>query len=107
MSAGRPAGLPKTGGRRKGVPNRATAEIRALAQQNATKAMVELVRLATRAKSEQTRVAAIREILDRGYGKATQPITAGEGAEGSLKIQFVKRIIVDAVKPASKQFSPR
>jgi hypothetical protein len=100
MPAGRPAGLPKTGGRRKGVPNKATAEIRALAQQNASAAMAELVRLATKAKSEQTRVAAIKEILDRAYGKATQPIANDEGGEGSLKVQFIKRVIVDPTNSA-------
>jgi hypothetical protein len=31
--------------------------------------MRELVRLATKAQSEQARIAAIREILDRGYGR--------------------------------------
>ncbi len=57
-------------GRQKGTPNKATAEIRALAQMNAPAAIEELVRLSTEAENETTRVAAIRELLDRGYGKA-------------------------------------
>jgi hypothetical protein len=35
-----------------------------------------LVRLALKAKSETARIAAIRELLDRGYGKATQFLAA-------------------------------
>jgi len=35
-------------------------------------------RLATKAESEAARVAAIKELLDRGYGRAVQPI------EGSM-----------------------
>jgi hypothetical protein len=31
-------------------------------------------RLATKAESEAARVAAIKELLDRGYGRAVQPI---------------------------------
>lgn len=69
MAAGR-----KTGGRRKGAPNKATADIRALAQVHAEKAMVELARLATEAESEAARVAAIKELFDRGFGKPKQSL---------------------------------
>jgi len=60
--------------RPKGSPNKSTAEIKALAQKHTGKAMAELARLATGAESEATRVAAIKELLDRAYGKASQPI---------------------------------
>lgn len=69
MAAGR-----KTGGRRKGTPNKATADIKALAQVHAESAMVELARLATEAESEAARVAAIKELFDRGFGKAKQSL---------------------------------
>lgn len=61
-------------GRRKGTPNKATADIRALAQVHAEDAMVELARLATEAESEAARVAAIKELFDRGFGKAKQSL---------------------------------
>lgn len=61
-------------GRKKGTPNKATLEIKELARQHTAAAVKELARLATKAKSEAARVAAIRELLDRGYGKPTQPI---------------------------------
>lgn len=74
MPAGRKPGTPRTGGRLKGTPNKSTAEIKALAQKYTPAAMQELARLATEAESESARVAAIRELFDRAYGKASQPI---------------------------------
>ena len=59
----------KTGGRKAGTPNKTTADIKALAQSYAPKAVKELARLALKAQSEQARVTAIKEILDRAYGK--------------------------------------
>ncbi len=53
---------------------RVVAELRELARQHAPAAIAELARLALRARSEAARIAAIRELLDRGYGKVTQPI---------------------------------
>ena len=50
------------------------AELRALARAHAPDAIKELARLAVKAKSETARVAAIRELLDRGYGKAQQVV---------------------------------
>ncbi|MCY1285671.1 hypothetical protein D9M69_491140 [compost metagenome] len=73
--AGRPKGLPKTGGRRKGTPNKATVDVKALAQQyseEAVKSLVEIMRDGD--APHAARVAAAKDILDRGHGKATQPI---------------------------------
>lgn len=67
----------KTGGRKRGTPNKATADIKALAQVHASKAMTELARLATEAESEAARVAAIKELFDRGFGKAKQDLDVG------------------------------
>ncbi|QEK93993.1 hypothetical protein E2544_20140 [Achromobacter insolitus] len=73
--AGKPKGLPKTGGRTKGTPNRATADIKALAQVHAVDAVATLAEIM---KGDDyppaARVAAARELMDRGFGKATQPI---------------------------------
>lgn len=59
-------------GRPKGAHNKITADIKALAQKYTAKAMAELGRLSLEAESETARVAAIKELFDRGYGKATQ-----------------------------------
>lgn len=73
-------------GRKKGVPNKATAEVKALAQRYAPAALKELARLSTKAESETARVAAAGMILDRAYGKATQPMqhSVDEGLESLL-----------------------
>lgn len=65
----------KTGGRQRGVPNKVTAELREAAQAYTQTALEELARLATEANSEAARVAACRELLDRGHGRAPQGFT--------------------------------
>lgn len=61
-------------GRKPGVPNKATADLKALARKYVPEAIVELARLAQEAESEPARVAAIKELFDRAYGKATTMI---------------------------------
>lgn len=87
MAAGR-----KTGGRTKGVPNKATADIKALAMVHAEKAMIELARLATAAESEAARVAAIKELFDRGFGKAKQSLDID--ANVTAAIHKIERTLV-------------
>lgn len=80
---------PKTGGRAKGTPNKATAEIKALARLHAEKAMKELARLALNAESEAARVAAIKELFDRGFGKPAQSVQHSGEEDGSpIKHEF-------------------
>lgn len=66
-------------GRQKGVPNKATTDIKAAAQAHGAAMITELVRLATKAESEAARVAACKEILDRAYGKSPQAVTVDPG----------------------------
>lgn len=64
----------KTGGRKAGTPNKITADVRALAQQHAPEVMAALLGIAgDREQQGAARVAACKEILDRGYGKAQEP----------------------------------
>ncbi|WP_454762360.1 hypothetical protein, partial [Caulobacter segnis] len=67
MAAGR-----KTGGRTKGTPNKATADVKAAAQAFTTDALEALVHIMKAGESEAARVAAANAILDRGHGKARQ-----------------------------------
>ena len=83
----------RRGGRKRGTPNKATAEIKSLARKYGPAAIKEAAKLAGlvgngkgRAESEQARIAALSIILDRAYGKAAQPHT-GEGGEGPVQIQ--------------------
>jgi hypothetical protein len=81
---GPPKGSPKppgSGGSRKGIPNRATADVKALAQEYTPAAIKRLAVLAGLAEggrgmaaSEQAQVAAMKELLDRGHGKAQQSL---------------------------------
>lgn len=89
MAVGKKTG----GGTRKGVPNKSTADVKALASQYAPSAMAELGRLSVQAESEPARVAACKEILDRAYGKSPQAITGADG--GPVQIQKIERVIVD------------
>jgi hypothetical protein len=59
--SGNPGGRPKVLG-----------EVQELARQHAPSAIAELARLALKAKSETARIAAIRELLDRSYGRPRQ-----------------------------------
>src|SRR6266852_7346954 len=66
--SGNPGGRPKVLG-----------EVQELARQYAPTAIVELARLALKAKSETARITAIRELLDSGYGRPRQAMAAPAG----------------------------
>jgi hypothetical protein len=55
-----------------------TRELKEIARKEASVLVKELIQLATKAESEAVRMAAIKEMFDRDFGKATQPV------EGSL-----------------------
>jgi hypothetical protein len=71
-------------GRKKGIPNKATADIKALAQDWGPGAVRKLAELAglvkdkPGAQSETARITALGMILDRAYGKPPQ-IIGGDG----------------------------
>ena len=96
---GRKPGSPKTGGgSRKGRPNKATADVRRLAQQYGPDAILGLAIMAGIAKpvkrldtikpaeTEPVKRGAMSDLLDRAYGKATQPLehSVNESMEGLL-----------------------
>ncbi|APX75802.1 hypothetical protein BUW96_13605 [Achromobacter insolitus] len=63
-------------GRKPGIPNRATADIKSLAQSHGPDAIARLVAIFQSAETPPAaHVAAIKELLDRGFGKAAQPIS--------------------------------
>lgn len=70
-----PAGA-KYGGRQKGTPNKATADIKALAQEHGGEAIERLVKM-MRARDKELSMRAIKELLDRGFGKAKQALEVG------------------------------
>lgn len=75
---------PKTGGRKKGTPNKATASIKELARQYTTEALEALVGVLRNSETDAAKVSAAKEILDRGYGKATT-VVAGDDEGGPIR----------------------
>jgi hypothetical protein len=70
-------------------------DAKALALDYAPAALAELARLAASADSESARVAAIRELLDRGFGKARQAVEL----DGELRARLViENVVVEAGK---------
>jgi hypothetical protein len=84
----------KTGGRQKGTPNRATRDIRELAQEFGPGAVERLAQLAglvpgqPGADTAAAQIAACNAILNRAYGLPTQPIEA-EDAEPFTVLHLV------------------
>ena len=100
MSA-RPVGRPFVKGQ-SGNPGgrpRIVGELRDLARAHAPAAIQELARLALKAKSETARIAAIRELLDRGFGKPTQFVAAdNEPALEDLNLEELRAELLAEVQ---------
>src|SRR5246127_4729855 len=75
--SGNPGGRPKVLG-----------EVQELARQHAPSAIAELARLAVKTKSETARIAAIRELLDRGYGRTRQSVEVSTPEGNPLQLLF-------------------
>jgi hypothetical protein len=72
---------------------RVLEELRDLARRHTPDSITELARLAKKAKSETARIAAIRELLDRGYGKSTQYVGSSDDmppVQTHIRVSFVK-----------------
>ena len=85
---GPPKGV-RFGGRQKGTPNKATAEIKDIARKYGPDAITRLAYLMTRAESEQAQVAACKELLDRAYGKPAQAIVGDDEAPVKTIMEIV------------------
>ncbi len=70
-------------GRPKGAKDKLTREagatISELAREHTETALKVLVQVATKSESDAARVSAANALLDRGYGKASQPVEHGGG----------------------------
>lgn len=87
----------KTGGRVKGVPNKANRTLREAAREYTDSALDVLATImTTTTEPSSARVAAANAILDRGYGKPSQPVD-GDGEGGA--IQLAHKINLIGVAP--------
>jgi hypothetical protein len=80
-------------GRKPGALGKATADIKALAQPYGAPAVAELARLAgltdaPGAQTEAARIAALKELLDRGFGRATQHVAGADDAP-PVSVEFL------------------
>jgi hypothetical protein len=89
--SGNPGGRPKV-----------LAELRDLARRHAPAAIQELARLAVEAESEAVRVAAIREILDRGYGRAGPLVPGYDDVLADHHPDHGGRIVIEFVGPTDE-----
>ena len=80
----------KTGGRQKGVSNKATAEIRGHAQKYTVEALEGLAQIARTSDTDAAKVAAWKAILDRGHGRPAQELGVNLGADNSLAALMVR-----------------
>jgi len=92
--SGNPGGRPKVLG-----------EVQELARQYAPAAIVELARLALKARNETARIAAIRELLDRGYGRTRQSVEVSAPDGNPLQILFEEIDALSRRTDRYKQYS--
>lgn len=76
----------KTGGRKAGTPNKASNGVREAAQGYTTEAVDTLASIMRKSDNDAARVSAIKELIDRGHGKAAQPITGGGPDDPPVRI---------------------
>ena len=77
--SGNPGGRPKVLG-----------ELQELARHHAPEVIAELARLALKAKSETARIAAGRELLDRGFGRARQSMEVSLPEKNIVQIMLAE-----------------
>lgn len=82
----------KTGGRKPGTLNKATAEVKELAREYSGDALAILAKIMKdEAQVAAARVSAAKELLDRAYGKAPQALT-GEGG-GPITTKIIREFV--------------
>ncbi len=90
-----PSGGKRPGaGRPVGSRSKSTADVKLLLDEvvDQRKLALSLVDIALNSESHPARVAAIKELWDRRYGKSTQPISGDESAppvQMALRVRFV------------------
>ena len=94
-TAGRPPGGQKFGGRQKGTLNKVTADIRAMAQTYGPEAVDTLAEIMRdESKPDAARIAAAKELLDRGFGKSPQSLDLSS-SDGTLTPAVIQLMAVD------------
>jgi hypothetical protein len=79
----------RRGGRKAGTPNKQTKDSRARFRKMALEVEHVLPDIALHGSTDQARIAAVKEINERAYGKAPQPLTDVDG-EGPPIIKLIR-----------------
>lgn len=88
----------RRGGRKKGTPNKATASIKEAARAYTQEALLALVGVVRGGEDipAAARVSAANALLDRGYGKPTQPISGDDEAAAIKLVTQIRLVGPDA-----------
>lgn len=92
---GSPKGV-RQGGREKGTPNKATRELRLAAQKYSKRCLLILYDIALKGDNDANRIAAVRELFDRGYGKVGLTMAPEDFEGGDGTITTIERTIIRA-----------
>jgi hypothetical protein len=77
---------------------KAPTEIRSLARSHTDEAINCLVGVMRNSTNDSAKVSAAEKLMDRGWGKPTQPISGDEDGPPINIITRIERVIVDAPK---------
>ena len=91
----------RRGGRQKGTPNKATAEVRDLALDYGPAAVKELARLSEHAQSEAARVQACNAIIERAYGKSAPGRPISLELPDTSTVDGVSRAVAAVIQSAA------
>lgn len=93
----RQKGTPKTGGRKKGTPNKITRDVREFVERIFTQADPEKTALALlRSKNVQAKTGMFIRLLDHYYGKPKQGIEMSGPDGAAMKIENMSEAEIDA-----------
>ncbi len=85
---------------------KAPTQIRSLARSHTERAIQVLQGIMDQPDAPHAaRVAAANSILDRGWGKPTQPI-AGDDDADAIRLETIKRVIIDSGNPNGSGVPP-
>lgn len=93
----------RRGGRAKGQINLTTKEMRDKAQSYAPEALFHIVAIMRSTLHEQVRINCAEIILDRSYGKSTQPIETRQQTELRI-IEMTKEEMEESIKRLNEQY---
>jgi hypothetical protein len=91
---------PGKGKRNRTLEKVLTANVRDIAKAYTEVMLAELIKLATKSKSENMRLLAANSVLERGWGKPAQAHVGGD--EGDNPIRHVHEVVRKVIDPKAR-----